>query len=97
MSQIDLDKVGAALSFLRDDNNGAVALKQLRTAMDSFIAAVKPSLSYPESVFLFRTLMSDLSIDYPDGVPNAGPVVAGVQALGTPTKNVHGFHVVVNK
>lgn len=97
MAQIDLDKVGAALSTLRNDPNGAVALGQFRTAMNSLVAAANPSLNHAESVFLFRVLMADLSIDHPGGVPNAGPVATAVQPMADTLKNIHGFMVGDNK
>ena len=70
--------------------------------MDSFSAKVHPSLEHAEAVFLFRTLMADLSVDHPEGMPNLGPIVGGqpstLQQIGDPLiKNVHGFHVVTNK
>ncbi|MDF9756055.1 hypothetical protein [Pseudomonas hunanensis] len=101
MAQIDLDKVGAALAFLQSDPAGASALKQLRGALDTFAGGLPQNLEHPEQVFLLRTLMADLSIDHPAGIPNVGAVMgagAGVQALGTPTvKSVHGFSVMNNK
>jgi hypothetical protein len=103
MAQIDLDKVGNALSFVRDTAGGQEALRELRASLDSFGTKLQPPLNHSEHVFMLRTLMADLSIDHPAGIPNAGPGVGGhpgaVQQLGTPqiVKNLHGFAVLAEK
>lgn len=101
MATIDLDKVGSALLHLRDDASGQAALQQLRTSLDAFTGGLPQGLQHSEKVFLLRTLMADLSIDHPSGIPNVGGTVGGrtmVTAAGTPVvKNVAGFAVVANK
>ena len=102
MANIDLDKVGAALLHVRDDVGGTSALSQLRASLDAFGAGLPQGLNHAEQVFLLRTLMADLSIDHPQGVPNLGVLAGGnapaVQVVGSPVvKTVHGFAVMSTK
>ncbi len=101
MAIIDLDKIGTALSYLRDNDEGVEALRELKASMDIFISSVQPDLNHSEAVFLFRTLMSDLSIDEVDATINVGAITSGdpstVQQLGDSVINVHGFRVKTNK
>lgn len=67
MAKIDLDKLDSAYDFLAETQEGHEALRKFRAALDALQKSIGNELTWPEFLFVARSLVQQLKMDEPAG------------------------------